>query len=221
MADLIKISDSTSTTSSVIAASSTAVKTVMDTINNVSATANAAYNASLICKSTNPITNPSDDTTHNWANLGAGVYWFTGSADKLIDQPQGYGMLINIVVGADIFQIWSSQNSGPVRFRQGNYSGWGNTWQNTATWADNCNWANGCATATSNNNFVVRYASLLNGPGTNTINNYTFPTGGTWRYMVFYTNSSGSGRVFAIGEVAGGTTLDYDYSYQIIAQRVY
>ena len=115
-------------------------KILASDISGISATANAAYSSSFITKGTNPVANSNQDTTAMWANLGPGVYWFTEW--RLIDQPNQYGFLINYVYGSDIFQIWSSQNSGPVRFRQGNASGWGITWNHNAAWADNCNCAN-------------------------------------------------------------------------------
>lgn len=142
---MVKLSDATNSTSAAsagVAASPAAVKAAYDLANGISATANAAYSASNITKAINPITSTIDDTTVNWATLGPGVYWFSQTG-CLIDQPSQYGFLVNYVMGSDVFQMWSSQAGGPVRFRQGYVSGWGNTWQNSATWADSCNWANG------------------------------------------------------------------------------
>ena len=144
MGNIVKISDSTSTTSSNIAASLTAVKAAYD----------RADSASLRTKSENIITNTSQDTTTTWVNLGPGVYWFSKDG-CLIDQPSTYGFVINLIYGGDVFQIWSCQNGGPMRYRQGNAAGWGNTWQNNATWADNCNWANGADASNAANTLAI------------------------------------------------------------------
>lgn len=128
-------------------------KILASDISGISATANAAYSYSFITKGINPIANSEQDTPAMWANLGSGVYWFTES--RLIDQPSNYGFLINYTQHNDVFQIWSCQNSGPVRFRQGNANGWGITWNHNAAWADNCNWANGADACNCANTLAI------------------------------------------------------------------
>ena len=53
---------------------------------------------------------------------------FYNKTGQLTNQPATYGMLLNFVYSADIFQIWSSQANGPVYWRTGNNSGWGTNW---------------------------------------------------------------------------------------------
>ena len=73
---------------------------------------------------TNPISSTSDDTTANWASLGTGYAWYD-TAGLLINQPFTWGFVINYKYDSDIFQIWNSQNSGPMYYSSGNASGWG------------------------------------------------------------------------------------------------
>ena len=75
----------------------------------------------------NPITSTTNDTTAKWKELGIGQSFYSKTG-QLTNQPATYGMLLNFVYSADIFQIWSSQSSGPVYWRTGNNSGWGTNW---------------------------------------------------------------------------------------------
>ena len=79
----------------------------------------------LAQNATNGVAN---DTTAKWAELGPG-YSFFGQDGQLVDQPQTYGFVLNYVYGSDVFQIWSSQNQGPIYYRNGNAGGWGNSWR--------------------------------------------------------------------------------------------
>ena len=76
---------------------------------------------------TNPISSTSDDTTENWSALGTGYAWYD-TTGLLIGQPSRWGFVINFKVSGDIFQIWNSQNNGPMYYRCGNASGWGKSW---------------------------------------------------------------------------------------------
>ena len=76
---------------------------------------------------TNPISSTSNDTTGNWGALGTGYAWYD-TTGLLINQPSQWGFLINYKYGSDIFQIWNTQNSGPMYYRSGSASGWGKTW---------------------------------------------------------------------------------------------
>ena len=76
---------------------------------------------------TNPISSTSDDTTTNWAALGTGYAWYD-TTGLLIGQPSQWGFVINFKISGDIFQIWNSQNNGPMYYRCGNASGWGKSW---------------------------------------------------------------------------------------------
>lgn len=75
----------------------------------------------------NPIASTANDTTSNWVALGSGYAFYT-SAGQLTDQPSAWGILVSFICGSDIFQIWKTQNNGPVYTRSGNASGWGQTW---------------------------------------------------------------------------------------------
>ena len=76
---------------------------------------------------TDPISSTSSDTTANWASLGTGYAWYD-TTGLLINQPSKWGFVINYKHGSDIFQIWNTQNRGPMYYRSGNASGWGKTW---------------------------------------------------------------------------------------------
>ena len=80
----------------------------------------------------NLIASTVDDTTAAWSNIGSGYVWYS-AASHLIDQPATYGFLVNYVYGSDIFQIWHSQNSGPMYTRSGNASGWSESWKKHIT----------------------------------------------------------------------------------------
>lgn len=69
-----------------------------------------------------------NDTTAKWVELGPG-YSFFSQEGQLVDQPQMYGFVLNYVYGSDVFQIWSSQNQGPIYYRTGNAAGWGISWR--------------------------------------------------------------------------------------------
>ena len=79
----------------------------------------------LAQNATNGVAN---DTTAKWVELGPG-YSFFSQDEQLVDQPQTYGFVLNYVYGSDVFQIWSSQNQGPIYYRNGNAGGWGNSWR--------------------------------------------------------------------------------------------
>lgn len=76
---------------------------------------------------TDPISSTSSDTTTNWASLGTGYAWYD-TAGLLINQPSQWGFVINYKYGGDIFQIWKTQNSGPMYYRSGNNNGWRKSW---------------------------------------------------------------------------------------------
>lgn len=75
----------------------------------------------------NPISSTSDDTTANWAALGTG-YARYDTTGLLINQPSRWSFVINFNYNGDIFQIWNTQDRGPMYYRCGNVSGWGKSW---------------------------------------------------------------------------------------------
>ena len=76
---------------------------------------------------TNPISSTSDDTTGNWSALGTG-YARYNTTGLLINQPSRWGFVINYKYGNDIFQIWETQNRGPMYYRSGDTNGWSKSW---------------------------------------------------------------------------------------------
>ena len=76
---------------------------------------------------TDPISSTSSDTTANWSSLGTGYAWYD-TTGLLINQPSQRGFVINYKYGGDIFQIWKTQNSGPMYYRSGDTNGWGQSW---------------------------------------------------------------------------------------------
>ena len=75
----------------------------------------------------NPISSTSDDTTANWAALGTG-YARYDTTGLLINQPSRWSFVINFNYDGDIFQIWNTQDRGPMYYRCGNVNGWGKSW---------------------------------------------------------------------------------------------
>lgn len=75
----------------------------------------------------NPISSTSDDTTANWAALGTG-YARYDTTGLLINQPSRWSFVINFNYDGDIFQIWNTQDRGPMYYRCGNVNGWGKPW---------------------------------------------------------------------------------------------
>lgn len=75
----------------------------------------------------NPISSISDDTTANWAALGTG-YARYDTTGLLINQPSRWSFVINFNYDGDIFQIWNTQDRGPMYYRCGNVNGWGKPW---------------------------------------------------------------------------------------------
>jgi len=134
---LTKLSDSTSSTSTSLAATANAVKTVMDAIpTNVSQLNNDAGYLTTAVESVDGgtgavdtwvqrnitgITDPADDTVENWAALGTG-WVFYNTADCLIGQPNQWGFLLNFVSGTDVWQIFKAQSTGGIYYRSGNQS---------------------------------------------------------------------------------------------------
>lgn len=76
----------------------------------------------------NPVKSTADDTTDQWCRIGSGYAWYCASG-LLTGQPAQYGFLLNYVNGSDVFQIWNSQNAGPMYTRSGNANGWGGSWK--------------------------------------------------------------------------------------------
>lgn len=92
---------------------------------NANNRADAMYNLAFIGE--NPITATSEDTAENWVKLGTGYAWFIGY-NQLLNQPSQYGMLLNLVNGVEVTQIWKSHANGAIWTRSGNKAGWGQVW---------------------------------------------------------------------------------------------
>ena len=77
---------------------------------------------------TAPISAVTDDTPEKWSDVGTGYAWYN-PADKIIDKPSDYAILINLVHGADLTQFWIVQPLGRMYKRSGSVqSGWNGTW---------------------------------------------------------------------------------------------
>jgi hypothetical protein len=78
----------------------------------------------------NPITSTASDTTANWGSLGPGIAFYS-TAGLITDQPQQYGLILNIPSGrsAEVCQIWHNQPSGNMYHRGGNASNWSGSWR--------------------------------------------------------------------------------------------
>lgn len=101
-------------------------------------TANAAKKLELVSSG---ITSTTNDTTAKWGPLGSSIHFVTTSG-QLINQPSQYGMILNMTNGgAEVAQLWFTQNTGTLYRRQGNGDGWGCNWTaildstNYSTWA--------------------------------------------------------------------------------------
>lgn len=95
----------------------------MDTyINGVKVTGNT-----LTTKGSNTIATTDDDIPANWVAQGNSVHWHTVS-DILVDQPNQYGLILNIAQGTNVHQLWMTQRSGSLFHRGGNEAlGWPTT----------------------------------------------------------------------------------------------
>lgn len=95
--------------------------------------ATTASNAriNLLSIGSNPITSTANDTTTNWSAYGPGATAFYSVAGYLNNQPQQYGLVMNISTGAsvELHQLWASQPHGDMYHRGGNNSGWGGAWK--------------------------------------------------------------------------------------------
>lgn len=76
----------------------------------------------------NPITSTSNDTTANWWALGTGRAYYNVKG-YLTNQPTQYGILLNLVYGSNVYQLFNAQASGPTYYRCGNQNGWSGTWR--------------------------------------------------------------------------------------------
>ena len=71
-----------------------------------------------------PINATANDTPSGWSSVGTGWSWYDTSG-LLNYQPSQWGILLHYIYGSDTFQLWCSQNAGPLYYRSGNAGGWG------------------------------------------------------------------------------------------------
>ena len=76
----------------------------------------------------NPIASVAEDTVANWLALGTGIASYD-TAGLLINQPQQYGTVFNMVSGNNVRQMWFNLAGGNVYHRGGNQNGWNHTWR--------------------------------------------------------------------------------------------
>lgn len=95
--------------------------------------ATTAINArvNLLSIGSNPITSTANDTPAKWGAYGPGATAFYTTAGYLNNQPQQYGLVMNISTGtgSELHQLWASQPHGDMYHRGGNGSGWGGAWK--------------------------------------------------------------------------------------------
>ena len=95
------------------------------------ATTAIAARVNLLSIGSNPITSTANDTSANWGAYGPGATAFYSTAGYLNNQPQQYGLVMNISTGtsSELHQLWASQPHGDMYHRGGNGSGWGGAWK--------------------------------------------------------------------------------------------
>lgn len=76
----------------------------------------------------NPIASTANDTQAAWKALGTG-YAFFSATGRLTDQPNQYGLVLNIVNDNDVAQLWFTQPNGAVYRRGANANGWSGSWR--------------------------------------------------------------------------------------------
>lgn len=68
----------------------------------------------------NPINGTVNDTVSNWTALGTGYAWYDENG-TFYGKVGTWGLLFNIVVNSEIFQIWKEQANGDIYWRSGNH----------------------------------------------------------------------------------------------------
>lgn len=68
------------------------------------------------------------DAIQNWVDKGSGYCYYSKEGDYGV-QPSRYGQLVNLVTGADVFQLWHTLPKGPNYIRSGSgTAGWVSGW---------------------------------------------------------------------------------------------
>ena len=71
------------------------------------------------------ITTLDNDTTSFWSSAGNALYRY--ATDGLVtNQPNRYGLMMNMTHGNEVHQIWCTQSHGSMYHRGGNANGWNN-----------------------------------------------------------------------------------------------
>lgn len=68
------------------------------------------------------------DTVQNWVDKGSGYCYYAKEGDFGV-QPSRYGQLVNLITGADVFQLWHTLPKGANYIRSGSgTAGWVSGW---------------------------------------------------------------------------------------------
>lgn len=82
----------------------------------------------LPIKGINTISSTTDDTVSKWDDQINSVHWFN-TTNKVLQQPNQHGYLINYGGNGNVHQIWLSQPGSDMYHRGGNSSGWATSWK--------------------------------------------------------------------------------------------
>ena len=110
-----------------------------DNYTNYAASASHNHRA-LTVTEPGAITSTSADTTSNWGAQNVSVHWYS-TTGQLTDQPNQWGLVLNMGRYSEVHQIWCTQASGSLYHRGGNGGGWSGTWREVLDSSNYTNYA--------------------------------------------------------------------------------
>ena len=110
-----------------------------DNYTNYAAPASHSHRA-LTVTEPGAITSTSADTTSNWGAQNVSVHWYS-TTGQLTDQPNQWGLVLNMGRYSEVHQIWCTQASGSLYHRGGNGGGWSGTWREVLDSSNYTNYA--------------------------------------------------------------------------------
>ena len=176
-----------------------------------------ATKATKLVTSYNTITSVSDDTPTKWGELDSSVHMNT-ALNQLNDQPNQWGLILNLAYGSDVHQIWCTQSSGNLFHRGGNNSGWNGSWKTILDSTNSTVTGGGSAWGSSitvNIGGTSKTLTIPANPNTDTKVAYTANASNVDHPILFANNSSSTGNpttgaVYYESNSTSGTGLTYN-----------
>ncbi len=115
--------------SSIAISSGLSVKGDVDMLGRINGTLYGSA-SSLRNAGTNIIGMVASDTITTWAEQSNSVHFISNEYNQIVnDNPDTWGLLLNLTKDSDIHQIWCTQPTGALFHRGGNSAGWSGTWR--------------------------------------------------------------------------------------------